>query len=61
VTYLIPPFAVAYGVGLLHEKVGAAAIIAMVLILAGVFLNTAPGGRASTPVAPDEAMVELEA
>jgi drug/metabolite transporter (DMT)-like permease len=60
VTYLIPPFAVAYGVGLLHEKVGAAAIIAMVLILAGVFLNTT-AGRASTPLAPDEAIVELEA
>jgi drug/metabolite transporter (DMT)-like permease len=56
VTYLIPPFAVAYGVGLLHEKVGAAAIIAMVLILAGVFLNTATG-RAPTPVAPGEAIV----
>jgi drug/metabolite transporter (DMT)-like permease len=61
VTYLIPPFAVAYGVGLLHEKVGIAAIIAMVLILAGVFLNTTPGRSASTPVAPGEAIVELEA
>jgi drug/metabolite transporter (DMT)-like permease len=57
VTYLIPPFALAYGVGLLHEKVDVAAIIAMLLILAGVFLNTATGARAST----HEALVELEA
>lgn len=57
VTYLIPPFALAYGVGLLHEKVDVAAIIAMILILAGVFLNTATGARAST----HEALLELEA
>jgi drug/metabolite transporter (DMT)-like permease len=60
VTYLIPPFALVYGVVLLHERVSAVIIAAMALILAGVFLNTSAGRRV-TPVAPDEALLELEA
>jgi drug/metabolite transporter (DMT)-like permease len=60
VTYLIPPFALVYGVVLLHEKVSAVVVAAMVLILAGVFLNTSHGRRVA-PVAPDEAVMELEA
>ena len=60
VTYLIPPFALGYGVFLLHEKISAVIIAAMALILAGVFLNTTAGHRLG-PVAPDEAVMELEA
>jgi len=61
VTFLIPPFALAYGVVLLHEKVAVTTFAALVLILAGVFLNTASGRRLATPIAPDEAALELEA
>ena len=61
VTYLIPPFALVYGVVLLHEKVSPVVIAAMALILAGVFLNTVTSGRRAAPVSPDEAVVELEA
>jgi drug/metabolite transporter (DMT)-like permease len=39
VTYLVPPFALAYGAGLLGESVGASAIVGLVLILAGVALS----------------------
>src|ERR1700730_8334828 len=60
VTYLIPPFALAYGVVLLHEKISPVIIAAMALILAGVFLNTSRGRRVA-PMAPDEAVMELEA
>jgi drug/metabolite transporter (DMT)-like permease len=60
VTYLIPPFALAYGVVLLHERISAVILAAMALILAGVFLNTS-AGRRMAPVAPDEAVMELEA
>lgn len=38
VGYMIPPIALAYGALLLDEKVTAAAIIGLVLILAGVTL-----------------------
>jgi drug/metabolite transporter (DMT)-like permease len=61
VTYLIPPFALVYGVVLLHENLSVTTVLALLLILSGVFLNTSSAPRLSTPVAPDEAMVELEA
>ncbi len=40
VTYLIPPFAVAYGVGLLDESIHLNAILGLTLILAGVALGS---------------------
>jgi drug/metabolite transporter (DMT)-like permease len=61
VTYLIPPFALVYGVSLLHESVSLATVLALALILSGVFLNTSPARRVPTPVAPDEVVVELGA
>jgi drug/metabolite transporter (DMT)-like permease len=61
VTYLIPPFALVYGVALLHESVSLPTVMALALILSGVFLNTSPARRVPTPVAPDEVVVELGA
>jgi len=40
VTYLIPPFAVAYGVGILDESLQLNAILGLALILAGVALGS---------------------
>jgi drug/metabolite transporter (DMT)-like permease len=40
VTYLVPPFALAYGAGFLGERVGAAAVAGLALTLAGVALAT---------------------
>ena len=60
-TYLIPPFALVYGVVLLHENVSVTTVLALLLILSGVFLNTNSARRLATPVAPDEVVVELEA
>jgi drug/metabolite transporter (DMT)-like permease len=40
VTYLVPPFALAYGAGLLGESIGAAALVGLALILVGVTLAT---------------------
>jgi drug/metabolite transporter (DMT)-like permease len=40
VTYLIPPFAVAYGVGLLDEEIHLNAILGLALILGGVALGS---------------------
>jgi len=61
VTYLIAPFALVYGVVLLHENLNVSTVLALVLILSGVFLNTSSSRRLATPVAPDEVVVELEA
>jgi drug/metabolite transporter (DMT)-like permease len=61
VTYLIPPFALVYGVALLHESVSLPTVMALALILSGVFLNTSPARRVPTAVAPDEVVVELGA
>jgi drug/metabolite transporter (DMT)-like permease len=61
VTYLIPPFALVYGVALLHESLSLTTVVALLLILSGVFLNTSSARPLATPVAPDEAVVELEA
>ena len=61
VTYLIPPFALVYGVVLLHENLSVTTVLALLLILSGVFLNTSSSRRLATPVAPDEVVVELEA
>ena len=61
VTYLIPPFALFYGVVLLRERLTATTVVALVLILAGVFLNTSSARRLATPVSPDEAVIEVEA
>jgi drug/metabolite transporter (DMT)-like permease len=48
VTYLIPPFALVWGVGILHEHIGVETGVALLLILGGVFLITRPsGGRAA--------------
>jgi drug/metabolite transporter (DMT)-like permease len=41
VTYLVPPVALAYGAVFLDERIGWAAIVGLVLILAGVTLGTA--------------------
>ncbi len=40
VTYLVPPVALAYGAVFLHESIGVAALVGLVLILAGVALGT---------------------
>jgi len=45
VTYLVPPVALAYGALFLGESVGAAALIGLVLIFAGVTLGTRGGRR----------------
>jgi drug/metabolite transporter (DMT)-like permease len=59
VTYLIPPFALLWGIGILHEHIGVEVIIALVLILSGVFLITRPGRSRVQRIAVDEAMVEV--
>jgi drug/metabolite transporter (DMT)-like permease len=61
VTYLIPPLALVYGAVLLHENVSVTTILALLLILSGVFLNTSAARGLATPVAPDEVAMELEA
>lgn len=40
VTYLVPPVALAYGAVFLHESIGVAALVGLVLILAGVAVAT---------------------
>jgi drug/metabolite transporter (DMT)-like permease len=55
VTYLVPPFALAYGVGILSESVGASAIVGLVLILAGVALSARGRRRAIAEVTPESA------
>lgn len=40
VTYLVPPVALAYGAVFLHESIGVAALVGLVLILAGVAVGT---------------------
>jgi drug/metabolite transporter (DMT)-like permease len=49
VTYLVPPVALAYGAVFLNERIGLAALLAFVLILAGVGLGARARRRA--PVA----------
>jgi drug/metabolite transporter (DMT)-like permease len=53
VTYLVPPFALAYGAGILGESVGASAIVGLVLVLGGVALSArvrgAGAARSRTP------------
>ena len=51
VTYLVPPVALGYGAIFLDEGVGAAALIGLVLILAGVTLGTRRAVRAPRPAA----------
>ena len=53
VTYLVPPVALAYGAIFLGERVGAAALIGLVLIFAGVTLGTR-GGRRRAPASAGE-------
>jgi drug/metabolite transporter (DMT)-like permease len=52
VTYLVPPFALAYGALFLDESVGGAAVAGLALILGGVALGTGLSRRrrASAPV-----------
>ena len=53
VTYLVPPVALAYGALFLGESIGAAAIIGLVLIFAGVTLGIrAPRARAAASLDP---------
>lgn len=59
VTYLIPPLALAWGVGILHEHVGIEVVAALGLILSGVFLITAPGAPRVTRLGVDEAVIEV--
>ncbi|MDP9325765.1 MAG: DMT family transporter [Candidatus Dormibacteraeota bacterium] len=51
VTYLIPPFALLWGITLLHERIGLEVVIALLLILGGVFLITRSGAPRELPVA----------
>ena len=54
VTYLVPPVALVYGIVLLDEQIDLAAVVGLVLILAGVALGsrsrTAAGSRAGASV-----------
>lgn len=59
VTYLIPPFALVWGVGILHEHIGVEVLVALGLILGGVFLITRPGPPTTLRVGVDEAIVEV--
>ena len=59
VTYLIPPFALLWGITILHEHVGVEVLVALVLILGGVFLITRPGAPRTSRVGVDEAFVEI--
>jgi drug/metabolite transporter (DMT)-like permease len=47
VTYLVPPIALAYGAVLLDERIGAAALTGLVLILGGVALGASAKRRAT--------------
>ncbi|HEV3233636.1 MAG TPA: EamA family transporter [Candidatus Dormibacteraeota bacterium] len=49
VTYLIPPFALLWGITLLHERIGIEVVIALGLILGGVFLITRPQPARALP------------
>ena len=51
VTYLVPPVALGYGAIFLDEGVGAAALVGLVLILAGVTLGTRRAVRSPRPAA----------
>jgi drug/metabolite transporter (DMT)-like permease len=55
VTYLVPPVALGYGAIFLDEGVGVAALVGLVLILAGVTLGTRRAVRSARPVAAAEA------
>ena len=55
VTYLVPPVALGYGAIFLDEGVGAAALVGLVLILAGVTLGTRRAARSPRPAAAAEA------
>ncbi len=60
VAYLAPPISLAYGALLLDERITAAAIAGLVLILAGVALasrapRTAPEGAEAVAVSPERA------
>jgi len=59
VTYLIPPFAIAWGFVILHEHPGPETLVALLLILGGVFLNTRPGPPRTVRLGVDEAVVEV--
>ena len=59
VTYLIPPFAIAWGFVILHERPGPETLVALILILGGVFLNTRPGRPRTVRLGVDEAVVEV--
>jgi drug/metabolite transporter (DMT)-like permease len=58
VTYLIPPFALAWGVGILHERVGIEVLLALGLVLSGVFLITAKGAPEVPRVRVEEGAAE---
>jgi drug/metabolite transporter (DMT)-like permease len=55
VTYLVPPVALGYGAIFLDEGIGAAALIGLVLILAGVTLGTRRAVRSPRAAAAAEA------
>jgi drug/metabolite transporter (DMT)-like permease len=49
VTYLIPPVALFWGITLLHEHIGIEVLLALMLILGGVFLITRSGAARAIP------------
>jgi drug/metabolite transporter (DMT)-like permease len=55
VSYLAPPIALAYGVGLRGERVGWAALAGLVLILVGVALASGRGSQPSRVATPEAA------
>lgn len=54
VTYLVPPLSLAYGAALLDERITAAGVGGLVLILAGVGLASRRSSRVEAEVSPPE-------
>ncbi|HEV1997443.1 MAG TPA: DMT family transporter [Candidatus Dormibacteraeota bacterium] len=59
VTYLLPPSALFYGYVFLHERPAPAVLLALVLILGGVFFITGRRGSHTATVVNDAAVVEV--
>jgi drug/metabolite transporter (DMT)-like permease len=55
VTYLVPPFALAYGAGILDESIDASAIVGLALILGGVALSARGRRQAVAEVTAESA------
>jgi drug/metabolite transporter (DMT)-like permease len=59
VTYLLPPSALFWGFVFLHERPGPSVLLALVLVLAGVFFITARKRSKSAGQHRDAALVEV--